>query len=128
MDDLIVIILTVIVATFGILGQIKKKKAGQSNVSQPNKPGSFWDLLQEEPPFPEEQFQADELKSEPADNAENYMEQPAYNFSAENEGGYIKKMNPKPKISEGIKESKMNEKFSLRKAVIYSEILNRKYT
>jgi archaellum component FlaG (FlaF/FlaG flagellin family) len=127
MDDLVVIILTLLIAGAGVLGQMKKKKqAATIPTGQAKQPENIWDLFKEEafPPIlqPEaEYYLEEEPESIPYENEQGYK------FEAKNEGGKIinKEVKPETTIINSIKEKK--EVFSLRKAVIYSEILNRKY-
>ena len=53
MDDLVVIILTLLVAGAGIIGQLKKKKQISEGTGETKKVGDIWDLLKEEV-FPQE--------------------------------------------------------------------------
>lgn len=135
MDDLIVIILTLIVAGVGVLGQLKKKKKAQSNSGvNKNAPDSFWDLIQGESNFIEQEevseFEESESDSETGFGVQSEVKKQdsVYRFEGKKErrsriaDGYgmpTKKLKIK---SELVKD------FTLRKAVIYSEILNRKYT
>jgi hypothetical protein len=126
MDDLIVIILTLIIAGAGAIGQMKKKKQAPSVPGKQKTPENIWDLFKEEvfPPTPQtepEYFMDEEPESIPYENEQGYK------FEAKNEGGVIinNEVKTQPTIKDSIKESK--DGFSLRKAVIYSEILNRKY-
>ena len=127
MDDLVVIILTLIIAGAGVLGQMKKKKQATTiPTGQAKQPENIWDLFKEEA-FPQilqpepEYYMEEEPESIPYENEQGYK------FEAKNEGGIIINNEVKPEITviDSIKEKK--EVFSLRKAVIYSEILNRKY-
>ncbi|QGY43870.1 hypothetical protein GM418_09435 [Maribellus comscasis] len=135
MDDLIVIILTLIVAVVGTIGQIKKKKQPQpeSGTEEQNSSDNFWDVLEDfgdKPSNPkpgETEYEPETIEEKPIVNQQ-------YTFKAENEGkdSVLKKTSS---IKNGIKQNLEEEKkenisntFSLRKAVIYSEILNRKYT
>ena len=135
MDDLVVIILTILVAVVGALSQRKKRlekeAAKKTPGSQPNQPMDFWELLREQStgqhPFDEAEPIVDFEEEEPVDVVP--AQQPVYQFSAGNEGN--------SDIKESIMEEPQKkrhkvlidgEKFSLRKAVIYSEIINRKYT
>lgn len=127
MDDLIVVILTLIIAGAGAIGQIKKKKQMPVNEIEPNNPENIWDLFRKETLLPilktePEYFEEGHEESEPFENEQGY------NFASKEEGGRlinnVTKNQPLGKVS----ELKDKEKFSLRKAVIYSEILNRKYT
>jgi len=136
MDDLIVIILTLIVAAAGALGQFKKKKQVTPVEGDESKtPESLWDLLQGEPdsqqPVEVKEFEKekyDEYK-EPVVQTENKeVKESKYKFVAKNEG-QSSAMVRKPMASNKKKlKSGIYKDFSLRKAVIYSEILNRKYT
>ncbi|MCG6189138.1 hypothetical protein [Maribellus maritimus] len=135
MDDLIVIILTLIVAVVGAIGQIKKKKQQQTDpgTEEQNSSDNFWDVLEDfgvqttkpEPKEPE---------YEPATIEEKPVKKRQYTFNAENEGKdsvFKKTSSIKNEIKQNLEEEKkenISNTFSLRKAVIYSEILNRKYT
>ena len=127
MDDLVVIILTLLIAGAGAIGQMKKKKQTTPiPAGQAKQPENIWGLFKEEAfpqiPQPDPEFYLDEEpESIPYENEQNYK------FEAKNEGGIIinNEIKPEPIINDVIKDKK--EVFSLRKAVIYSEILNRKY-
>ena len=138
MDDLIVIILTLIIAGAGAIGQMKKKKRlkpeGEEN--QQKTTGDFWDFIDdlggESQPanFTPPETETD---AEPEGTPEFVKEQPKYVFKAEEErqSTFFKNDTVKDEIKEQLKkekQEKISESFSLRKAVIYSEILNRKYT
>lgn len=128
MDDIVVIILTLIVAVFGFLNKSRKKNSTpEGSSSSSGKAQDFWDMLMdnnEESPY-EQQTQVvfDEIEEkEPVQEA-----RPKYEFSTEK-----KKSEPLQRRKKPVKKSKaramvMGEKFSLKKAVIYSEIINRKY-
>lgn len=127
MDDLIVIILTLLIAGAGAIGQLKKNKQMPVATEEPKNTENIWDLFREETLLPElntepEYFKVEQEESEPYENEQGYK------FEANTEGGTIieKKLN----IQAAKKETatKKKERFPLRKAVIYSEILNRKYT
>jgi hypothetical protein len=137
MDDLLVIILTLIFAAAGIFGQSKKKKAQQANQPvpqpQPEEHDSFWDFLEEESPKPRES----NIEAQP----EQAYRQPQRNTTEEKKPEPVQNVQPAQKKSsiystdltgknetENQRKSKLKNRFSLRKAVIYSEILNRKYT
>jgi len=126
MDDLIVVILTLLIAGAGAIGQLKKKKQMPVATEEPKSPENIWDLFREETLLPElktepEYFSAEQEESEPYENEQGY------NFEANNEGGKIieKQLNIQAVVKETA--TKKKERFPLRKAVIYSEILNRKY-
>lgn len=127
MDDIVVIILTLIVAVFGILNKSRKKNGTSAEkASSGQKASDFWDLLTDDnedlPYEPEPEMQTQGEMQEPLKEA-----RPKFQPSSE-------AINPKPiqkdmKRGEKIRKRKliMGEEFSLKKAVIYSEIINRKY-
>lgn len=135
MDDLIVIILTLVVAGIGVFGQFKKKKQAPVENGETKTPESLWDL-----------FQGDSNQQQPAENQdyeeygyEQYeepivqkvevkTEAPKYQFTAKNERQSIVKDKSPVKVKKSKLRSGIRKDFSLRKAVIYSEILNRKYS
>lgn len=128
MDDIVVIMLALLVAVIGIVSQSKKRKVTSQQPKTGNPPQNIWDLLEAQM-APEPQKYAPEPEQEPDDEIiDTVPETPGYDFNAKNEGKSVLKENAESSISaEEIKKSK-KEKFPLRKAVIYSEILNRKYT
>lgn len=126
MDDLVVIILTLIIAGAGVIGQIKKKKQISETGEEQKKPEDIWDLFKEEvfPAYPnaeQENLNIEQEEFEPFENEQGYK------FEAKNEGGLL--VNNELKATHPVKEvlTKKEDGFSLKKAVIYSEILNRKY-
>lgn len=121
MDDLIVVILTLLVAVAGAVGQIKKKKAESATPASPENGENFWDILENESEFqPENNFQEEEtIESKP----------PVFTFpktAEKNQSTIQKEKNTGVELP--LKEAIKKEKISLRKAVIYSEILRNKYT
>lgn len=127
MDDLVVIIITLVIVVVGALGQIKKKKPLQQNPEQQNKPPGFWDLLKEDMDYQGQQPEYT-TNEEPATEPEFHGKNPDYQFKGENETTSVFAEDKNKLKTEEKGETKTKEKFSLRKAVIYSEILNRKYT
>ena len=136
MDDLIVIILTLIVAAAGAFGQLKKKKQATPVEGNESKtPESLWDLLQGEPDYKQpvevqefEKEKYDEQK-EPllrADSKE--INESEYKFVAQNEGQVVAPVKKPMAANKKKLKSAIIKDFSLRKAVIYSEILNKKYS
>ncbi|WP_346855483.1 hypothetical protein [uncultured Draconibacterium sp.] len=129
MDDIIVIILTLLVAVFGALNQQRKKKAAQNAApNQSKQPTGFWDMIMDDQAVQEEIIP--EYDDQPT-VVEEYTEpevRPKYEFvpSSEASSGIKEEMKAVVKEKSGV--SIEGEKFSLRKAVIYNEILNRKYT
>ena len=125
MDDIVVLILTLLIVVLGAIGQIKKKKPVQPNANQNNNSDSFWDLLQGKPEMaPEPEF----IPREEPVPTEITPEESEYKFVPSNEGGTNIKMEFVENLKEEKKEKVLDENFSLRKAIIYSEIINRKYT
>ncbi len=134
MDDLIIIILTLIIAVAGTIGQIKKKKQVQpeNGDAENNASENIWSFLDdivEQPSQKAYKTQREEVEISPE---EEKVEQREY-FTAENEGlsSAENTESLKDEIRENIKDEKkekISDTFSLKKAVIYSEILNRKYT
>jgi hypothetical protein len=126
MDDLVVIILTLLVAGAGIIGQLKKKKQISEGTGEQKKDGDIWDLLKEEV-FPQEKVEPPVPVNIEQEEFKPYENKQDYKFKAKNESGKRKddyKIPETKKINTG---KRIKEDFSLRKAVIYSEILNRKY-
>ena len=126
MDDLVVIILTLIIAGAGVIGQIKKKKQMPVAPEVQNNPEIFWDLFREEA-FPPGLKKEPEYLNIEHEEPEPYGNEQGYKFEAKNEGGIL--INNELKTQSVAKNiiTKKKERFPLRKAVIYSEILNRKY-
>ena len=127
MDDLIVVILTLLIAGAGAIGQLKKKKEIPAAPEVQSNPEDIWDLFKQEVFAPEVEKQP-EYFIEDTEESEPYVNEQGYNFEAEKEGGTLitNQINIQPAVNKTI--TKKKEKFPLRKAVIYSEILNRKYT
>jgi hypothetical protein len=126
MDDLIVVILTLLIAGAGAIGQLKKKKEIPVTPEVQNNPENIWDLFNQEVFAPgikkePEYFDTDNEESEP------YVNEQGYKFEAINEGGLLDNSDIKVQSPAITPTTKTKVKFSLRKAVIYSEILNRKY-
>lgn len=126
MDDLVVVIVTLLIAGAGAIGQLKKKKQLPVETEEPKTPEDIWAILRGET-FTQKPYSApvfDEIEKEESDP---YINEQGYKFEAKNEGGLlvnteIKVHSPDVKIT-----TKNKSKFPLRKAIIYSEILNRKY-
>ena len=127
MDDIVVIILTLLVAVIGIVGQTKKqRKTVRQQPKSGKSPQNIWDLLEAQM-APEQQKYEPEAEQDD-DILDVIPDTPVYDFDANSEGKSVIKENAESVTSvEEIKKPK-KEKFPLRKAVIYSEILNRKYT
>ena len=130
MEDYFVIILTLVIAVVGALNRKKKKKAPKIPVAEGVEQSSdFWDTIlnQQEEELVEEPI-ADYIESEPvAEKYKQAVEKQKYSFTAANEemSNIPDKTKAKPRRKRKVMIE--GEEFSLRKAVIYSEIMNRKY-
>ena len=119
MDDIVVLILTLIFIIAGIFGQMKKRREVpvEKNENQPEE-DNFWEvsdeILEEPRKNYELQKEARKIRSE-----ETNREKKSYIRQIE---GFEYDLTKEKKISTGKKK-----KFPLKKAVIYSEILHRKY-
>jgi hypothetical protein len=130
MDDIIVLILTLIFIIAGVFGQMKKRQTAANSEpdldssSEKTGNGNFWEHLKDEWDEPEQE------NIQPA-----YQKQPKYQnirqdylFKAEDEGKRsIPIITTKFEPLQVDKRASKGIKFSLKKAVIYSEILHRKY-
>ncbi len=141
MDDLIIIILTLIFAAAGVFGQMRKKAAEKdagAPEKKPEAPDTFWDFLESEGESreeitspPEEKFPETAEKAWQGSETAEMHETPA----REKTSGWTSGSSPNLK-DDAAEEKKTGtteispgkDRFSLKKAVIYSEILNRKYT
>lgn len=130
MDDLVIIILTLIFAAAGILGQFKKKKAeepeGLSN--EADSPDNFWEFLEKE------SDQKEQPKYETAKVEEDISKpekQPGMSTgsvsSKTGKASFDENDLTREQMQNDLYQTTKRKKFPLRKAVIYSEILNRKY-
>lgn len=127
MDDLIVLILTLVIGVIGVVGQIRKKKQQTAQDPQEKEPG-FWDMLEEEMEMTPQQNPERQTEVKPVAEPVERKVKPAYEFTPENEGNSMKYdefiNNSKVEVP---KKKKQKQKFPLKKAIIYSEVLNRKY-
>lgn len=128
MDDLLVVILTLIIAGAGALGQLKKKKqAPGGTAGNLNTPEDIWNLFKDDPVL-------SHLAEDPHGTKEVFVKEPGpavneqnYTFNQKNEGGKaIETIVAKTAVI-NQKKSVFKGNFSLRDAVIYNEILTRKY-
>jgi len=131
MDDIVVIIITILIAVLGALSQRKRRQAAQTHGNtQQQKPFDFWEMLNDEraPEDPYQHFESEpEIEEEPIDVVPK--EKSVYQFVPSNEG---RSDIAEPILKEPVRKKRKvlvdGEKFSMRKAVIYSEIMNRKYS
>jgi hypothetical protein len=130
MDDIIVLILTLIFIIAGVFGQMKKRQA-EANAESESDPsaeksgnGNFWEHLDEEWEEPEQENVKPVYQKHP--NYQNIDQN--YLFKAEDEGKRIFTRSTKKSDPLQVdKRSTKRKRFPLRKAIIYSEILHRKY-
>ena len=128
MDDIVVIILTLIVAVFGILNKTRKKSAAPGeSASGTGSAQDFWEMLMDDNEDVPRPTQPQEVLDEMVEEEPVQEVRPAYQYSTE-----VRKSAPLRRKVEQPKKTKkksliLGEKFSLKKAVIYSEIINRKY-
>lgn len=127
MDDFLVIILTLVIVGVGALGQLKKKKQAAANPLKVKQANDFWDLLGQEPAIPDKREEPDFIEVDKPQTVQNFDISPNQ-FNAENEGNTGLNGGKTKKTVKLKTHQKVVKGFSLRKAVIYSEILNRKYT
>lgn len=127
MDDLVAIILTLVFVAIGAFGQMKKKKTlAVEPESNNDARDDIWGLFEKATGF--ENYMDDPYghteivakKPTPAVNEQNYS------FKATDEGGSIieKESQTEKRV---VRKNAIRENFSLKQAVIYNEILNRKY-
>lgn len=126
MDDIIVIILTLIFIVASIFGQKKKRQPVTETEAEPQSSGdNFWDMLNEE--WKEARQTDTPSQQKPVEKQEQpTVESKPYTFHPDKEGARITVEKPE-ETKKSIRKTK-KKKFPLRDAVIYSEILNRKYT
>ncbi len=134
MDDLIVIILTLIFAAAGVFGQIKKKQAEKANeglAEEPEGAENFWDLLEEEREQPQQPREVVKQKKQVSKEKESSpgaaKVSRAWGKEIADSSVYANDLTEGTQKVVRRKRTK-RDRFPLRKAVIYSEILNRKYS
>jgi hypothetical protein len=126
MDDIIVLILTLIFIVAGIFGQMKKRQlpSPEPLPEEEQEKENFWDMLDEEleeeqprPQFKKTEYMGDDYASQ-VTASKFQWDKEGRNFSHDlTKSDPIKHEFPAPK----------KKRFPLKKAVIYSEILNRKH-
>jgi len=133
MDDILVIILTLIIAVVGVLNQNKKKKAQKpAPEGKTNAQKNFWEQLLDDGELFEQPRAV--VEEEPLFEQTVEVQEPVFESKPEitipENGGMLKKVSSEvaPVVKQKKKIYKQGRKFSLREAVIYSEILNNKYT
>jgi cell division protein FtsN len=132
MDDLVVIIITLLIVVVGVLNQRKKRQqAQQASPGSPGQPADFWDMIMRQEEVSQPFFQPEPAIEFSEEDEPEPAVQPGkkYQFNPQNEGTseikeVVKMMRNTPKKEVLIE----GERFSPRKAIIYSEIMNRKYS
>jgi hypothetical protein len=126
MDDLIVIILTLVLIIASSLGQFKKKPSGENKVNNniPDNSDDNWLLPGEN--------EVKDIKEKPLatyTRQDNIQKKNVQSYQFKDDFTSVK---PDRQTIQEIQNHSVKKvkkiKFSLRKAVIYNEILNRKYT
>jgi hypothetical protein len=128
MDDIIVIILTLVVAVVGVLNQNKKKKAAQQagGGGQAQSP-DFLDMLVSEQEIEEEKEQRYLQNELSVEDNEVSMTKTRNTFLSVNEESFVAEKEVKKVVKERKRLRVDGGGFSLKKAIVYNEILNRKY-
>lgn len=127
MDDLVAIILTLVFVAIGAFGQMKKKKKLIPETESNNDTkDDIWGLFEKVTGF-------ENYREDPYGNTEVVAKEPGpavneqnYSFKATDEGGSVIEKESQIKKSI-VRKNAIRENFSLKQAVIYNEILNRKY-
>ena len=127
MDDLVAIILTLVFVAIGAFGQMKKKKKLIPETESNNDTkDDIWGLFEKVTGF-------ENYREDPYGNTEVTVKEPGpavneqnYSFKATDEGGSVIEKESQIKKS-SVRKNAIRENFSLKQAVIYNEILNRKY-
>lgn len=130
MEDYFVIILTLVIAVVGALNRKKKKKAPNVPLAEDAQSGNdLWDLIMNEEQDPITEMYEEELVPEPiVEERTEPSKRQVYSFNASNEGKSVVEETPVLKKTKKRKTLIAGEEFSLKKAVIYSEVMNRKYS
>ena len=131
MDDLVVIILTLVILVIGVLGRTKKTQIQRPESKQPGNPMDFWDFFEMKDEIPASE-NINSIQTETSQEEDIIEDEPVVINIPEEEGSTVfeDKTIPVDKMEKKEKsalKSKLLESFSLKKAIIYSEIINRKY-
>lgn len=129
MDDIIVIILTIVFLVVGLLGQNKKGRKKQKPDAGEKKEPSVWETLFEE--LGMQQPEKPQYQAEPEPfldfegrtsrlRTENNKEETNLSKPEEGKIDHVKKLQSR-------KMHPLMKDFSLKKALVYSEIMNPKY-
>jgi hypothetical protein len=127
MDDIIVIILTLVVAVVGVLNQNKKKKAAQQASGGKTQSPDIWDMLVSEQEIEEEKEQRYLQNELSVEDNEVSLAKTGNAFVSVREASFFAPKDVKKVVKEKKRLRVDGGKFSLKKAIVYNEILNRKY-
>ncbi len=136
MEDYLVIIITLIVAVVGVLRRKKKKTVAQAPETGKAKSSSnFWDMIMDEqggdaePVYEYEESESHHVDPEPVLQEHAVaVEKSSSAFWVRDEGVSAVDTEREATQKKKRKITIDGEEFSLKKAVIYSEIMNRKYS
>jgi len=124
MEDYIVIILTIIILVFGAIGRSKRKIPPQPQTQEPLESDDFWGVMEElgiPQPAPQRVVRNTEKVK--------IISVPEKRVTVKKEESSMLKNNVvNAKLGINEDNTAKSKRFSLREALIYSEILNRKYT
>ena len=128
MENYIVIILMVIIFIASTVGKSKEKVILQQQNTEPDTPDNNRDTISESETV-QSVYQPAYNFVKNRGSMKVLEEDNFYSFTPKEEGGSVSRdsiSNKESNIKQTVKDIKAR-KFSLKKAVIYSEILNRKY-
>jgi hypothetical protein len=130
MDDIIVLILTLIFIIAGVFGQMKKRQTNQgeepeadNRIENPDR-NVFWEHLHDDLDEPEPEKTVPVVQK--LKRTKNIEQEYLFNVDDEGKRIFTRNKEKKVPVSVIVKSSK-GKRFPLKKAVILSEILNRKY-
>lgn len=127
MDDLIIIILTLLFTIFAAINQTKKKKIPEPKIPEPWKiPGGF----KPSGPFPQEKpvRKNDEKTIQPRKTSAAFLQVETFEEEGIRNETVASIVNKQMDKNETVpEESPVMEDFSLRKAIIFTEIIKPKY-
>jgi hypothetical protein len=132
MEDYIFIIIAILLSVFGAIS--RKKKQGQAAVEDEDTPAgqrlSVFDELFEDPLFAEEKPKVKPQVIEQSTPRETYQPLVKKTVPVSVQPGPVKKSQVAVRMPDHPQKRRMHplmKDFSLKKAVVYSEILQRKY-
>lgn len=137
MEEYIFIILAIILSIVGAVNRNKKKQTGAGQVAnsgQQNPSGIFESLFHDDFMEEQESLEPEPVKATPPPIKKEKAKEKFLDHRAKIErippkSADLKKVSSIQKVTKNSKKSRIKELdgFSLKKAVIYSEIMNRRY-